>query len=79
MISRETNERTNGADDANDANGGGDDDDDDVWIEHGETVEGWRDVDGDGGARTRDDDGTDETLGARGGRVDRATRGDFVV
>jgi hypothetical protein len=50
-----------------------------VWIEQGETVEGWRDVDGDGGARTRDDDGTDETLGERGGRVDRATRGDFVV
>ena len=64
--------------DANDANGDDDDDDDDddVWIE---TVEGWRDVDGDGGARKRDDDGTDETLGVRGGRVDRATRGDFVV
>ena len=63
--------------DANDANGGAGDDD--VWIEQGETVEGWRDVDGDGGARTRDDDGTDETLDERGGRVDRATRGDFVV
>ena len=66
-----------GARDANDANGGAGDDD--VWIEQGETVEGWRDVDGDGGARTRDDDGTDETLDERGGRVDRATRGDFVV